>query len=111
MSYLAPTEIQALARIMDELDYYQLMHVKRGANVREVKAAYYSTSRAFHPDANHYLAPELREAVATITKRESGSDPWQWRLAVAVAAVASGRAKRLKDAKVATDDALTGWQP
>jgi DnaJ-class molecular chaperone len=69
VSDLAPTEIQALARIMDELDYYQLMHVKRGANAREVKAAYYSTSRAFHPDANRHLGPELREAVATITKR------------------------------------------
>ena len=69
MSDLAPTEIQALARIMDELDYYQLMHVQRGANLREVKAAYYSTSRLFHPDANRHLGPELRKAVATITKR------------------------------------------
>ena len=69
MSDLAPTEIQALARIMDELDYYQLMHVQRGANLREVKAAYYSTSRVFHPDANRHLGPELRQAVATITKR------------------------------------------
>jgi DnaJ-class molecular chaperone len=69
VSDLAPTEIQALARIMDELDYYQLMHVQRGATVREVKTAYYSTSRVFHPDANRHLAPELRDAVATITKR------------------------------------------
>ena len=69
MSDLAPSEIQALARIMDELDYYQLMHVQRGATVREVKTAYYSTSRVFHPDANRDLAPELRDAVATITKR------------------------------------------
>jgi DnaJ-class molecular chaperone len=69
VSDLAPTEIQALARIMDELDYYQLMHVKRGATVREVKTAYYSTSRAFHPDANRHLDPDLRDAVARITKR------------------------------------------
>ena len=69
MSDLAPTEIQALARIMDELDYYQLMHVQRGASAREVKAAYYSTSRAFHPDANRHLDAELREAVETISKR------------------------------------------
>jgi DnaJ-class molecular chaperone len=66
---LAPSEIQALARIVDELDYYQLMHVRRGASAREVKAAYYSTSRTFHPDANRHLGSELREAVATITKR------------------------------------------
>jgi DnaJ-class molecular chaperone len=69
VSDLAPTEIQALARIMNELDYYQLMHVRRGASARELKVAYYSTSRAFHPDANRHLGPELREAVATITKR------------------------------------------
>ena len=69
MSDLAPTEIQALARIMDELDYYQLMHVQRGATPREVKTAYHSTSRVFHPDANRHLDPELRDAVATITKR------------------------------------------
>ena len=69
MSDLVPTEIQALARIVGELDYYQLMHVRRGASAREVKAAYYSTSRTFHPDANRHLGPELREAVATISKR------------------------------------------
>ena len=69
MSDLAPAEIQALARIMDELDYYQLMHVQRGATVRDVKTAYYSTSRVFHPDVNRHLGPELRDAVATITKR------------------------------------------
>ena len=69
MSDLAPSEIQALARIVDELDYYQLMHVKRGASAREVKAAYYSTSRSFHPDANRHRGAELREAVATISKR------------------------------------------
>jgi len=69
MSDLAPTEIQALARIVNELDYYQLMHVQRGVNAREVKKAYYSTSRVFHPDANRHLGPELRAAVETISKR------------------------------------------
>lgn len=69
MSDLAPSEIQALARIVNELDYYQLMHVERGASAREVKAAYYSTSRTFHPDANRHLGPELREAVEKISKR------------------------------------------
>jgi curved DNA-binding protein CbpA len=66
---MAPTEIQALVRIMDELNYYQLMHVEPGANARTVKQAYYATSRAFHPDANRSLPAELREAVANISKR------------------------------------------
>jgi DnaJ-class molecular chaperone len=54
---------------VDELDYYQLMHVHRGASVREVKQAYYSTSRVFHPDANRHLDPDLQVACAHIAKR------------------------------------------
>ena len=69
MSSLPPTEIFALSRIVDELDYYQLMHVNRGASVREVKQAYYSTSRVFHPDANRHLDAELQNACALISKR------------------------------------------
>lgn len=69
MPDLVPTEIKALSRIMDELDYYQLMHIQRGANGRAVKQAYYATSRAFHPDANRHLEPNLRAAVAKISKR------------------------------------------
>jgi DnaJ-class molecular chaperone len=66
---MAPTEIVALARIMDELDYYQLMHIERGASPREVKQAYYASSRNFHPDANRHLSGDLRAAVAQISKR------------------------------------------
>jgi len=66
---LAPAEIKALARIMDELDYYQLMHMKPGASPRELKESYYSTSRTFHPDANRHLEGELREAISEIAKR------------------------------------------
>ncbi|HJO22305.1 MAG: J domain-containing protein [Myxococcota bacterium] len=69
MPELAPAEIKALARIMDELDYYQIMHVKPGASPREVKQSYYSTSRCFHPDANRHLAGDLREAIVEIAKR------------------------------------------
>ena len=66
---MAPTEIVALSRIMDELDYYQFMHVERGATLREVRSAYYATSRAFHPDANRHLEGTLQEAVMQIAKR------------------------------------------
>jgi curved DNA-binding protein CbpA len=69
VSDLAPTEIKALAKILDELDYYQLIHVAPGAEARQVKQAYYATSRAFHPDANRHLTPDLRVAVAKIAKR------------------------------------------
>jgi DnaJ-class molecular chaperone len=66
---LAPTEIVALARIVDELDYFQLLHLKRGATASEVKEAYYQSSRAFHPDANRHLALKHQVAVAKIAKR------------------------------------------
>jgi DnaJ-class molecular chaperone len=69
VSDLAPTEIKALVRIMDELDYYQLMHVERGASARDVKKAYYAVSRSFHPDANRGLDADLRGAVERISKR------------------------------------------
>lgn len=69
MPALAPTEIIALSRIVDELDYYQLIHVQRGASARSVKQAYYASSRAFHPDANRHLDPDLRDAVGRISKR------------------------------------------
>lgn len=69
MSGFAPSEIQALSRIIDELDYYQLIDVARGASVRDLKKAYYEISRNFHPDANRHLDPSLRSAVEQISKR------------------------------------------
>ena len=69
MADLAPTEIKALAKILDELDYYQLIHVSPGATPTLVKEAYYATSRAFHPDANRHLDRELQSALAKVAKR------------------------------------------
>jgi DnaJ-class molecular chaperone len=43
--------------------------VNRDATGRDLKTAYYATSRAFHPDANRHLPTELRQAVAQISKR------------------------------------------
>jgi len=69
VSALAPAEIEALARIIDDLDYYQLLHLERDASPREIKDAYYASSRTFHPDLHRNLAPKLREAVAVIARR------------------------------------------
>ena len=66
---MAPTEIKALARIVSELDYYQLLHLERGASPREVKLAYHASSRVFHPDANRHLGDDLQAAIAHIAKR------------------------------------------
>jgi curved DNA-binding protein CbpA len=68
---LAPTEIRALARLLGELDYYQLLHLERGAGSEDVRRAYHATTRVFHPDANRSLEPELQDAVRAIAMRVS----------------------------------------
>ena len=68
---LAPTEILALAKILDELDYYQILHVRADAPASEVRKAFHASSRAFHPDANRHLDAEHRTAIANISKRIS----------------------------------------
>ena len=69
MAELAPLEIRALAKIMDELDYYQILHLERDASASSVKQAYYATSRTFHPDANSHLETELLDDCSRISKR------------------------------------------
>src|SRR4030095_4156543 len=66
---MAPNEIVALSRIIEELDYYQLLDLRRNASVGEVKRAYHSSSRNSHPDANRHLDGELRTASHAIAKR------------------------------------------
>lgn len=69
MSELASLEIQALVKIMDELDYYQILHLEREASGAEIKRAYFESSRTFHPDANGQLDEVLRSECARIAKR------------------------------------------
>ena len=66
---LAPTEIKALARILGDLSYYQLLHLEPQASAHDVKKAYYSSSRAFHPDAYRADEVAVRSAVEAIAKR------------------------------------------
>ena len=66
---LAPTEILALSRIVDELDYFQILKVSPGASASEVRKAFHSSSRTFHPDVNRELPQEIRTAVAIIARR------------------------------------------
>jgi DnaJ-class molecular chaperone len=66
---MAPGEIVALARIIEELDYYQLLDLRRDAGAGEVKRAYHTSSRHFHPDVNRHVDWELRAASQVIAKR------------------------------------------
>jgi curved DNA-binding protein CbpA len=66
---LAPAEVKALARLLDELDYYQLLEIEPDAPTSRVKQAYYALSRRFHPDANRGLPADLRVTLEAIAKR------------------------------------------
>jgi DnaJ-class molecular chaperone len=71
MAEFAPTEITALAGILGELDYYQLLHLESDAKPSDIKRAYHTTSRAFHPDSNRLKEPDVRRAIDEIAKRVS----------------------------------------
>jgi len=63
-------EIETLAAVLDQLDYYGVLKLTQGAGAADVKAAYYRESRAYHPD--RYAAvesAEVREIVGRIYRR------------------------------------------
>lgn len=62
-------EIRALAGLLDELDYYQLLEAPREAATSELKLSYYDLSRRFHPDVHREQAAEVRASVERIAKR------------------------------------------
>jgi DnaJ-class molecular chaperone len=64
-------EIKALAGLLDELDYYQLLETKQGCKASELKRAYYGVSRCFHPDANRHRPEDVRLASEKVAKRIS----------------------------------------
>ena len=71
MAALSAAEVRALAKLVDDLDYYQLLELERAAPASAVKHAYYEVSRKFHPDANRHFAGADREALGRISKRIS----------------------------------------
>jgi len=66
----SPAEIRAVARLIDDLDYYQVLRLPRAASSEAIRAAYHRESRVYYPDRYLASADEgLREAVNTIAKR------------------------------------------
>ena len=63
------SEIQALARMLDRVDYYRLLKLERDAKAHEVRAAYQRMRREFHPDRHLSGHQDTREAVDRIAKR------------------------------------------
>jgi len=66
---MTPGDIRALAGRLDELDYFGLLGVQRGAQASEVRAAYHRLRREIHPDAFLGGDPELKACVDRIATR------------------------------------------
>jgi DnaJ-class molecular chaperone len=63
-------EALALAQVLDELDYFQILKIGQTASPAEIKIAYYRESRAYHPDRYFQLeSGELKDAIGRIYKR------------------------------------------
>jgi curved DNA-binding protein CbpA len=63
-------EVETLATVLDQLDYFGVLKVAQTASPPEIKAAYYRESRTFHPDRFAALPdPVLREVIGRIYRR------------------------------------------
>jgi DnaJ-class molecular chaperone len=63
-------EVETLAAVLDQLDYYGVLKIPQTATPAEIKAAYYRESRAYHPDRYAALeSPELKEMIGRIYRR------------------------------------------
>jgi curved DNA-binding protein CbpA len=64
-----PGEIRALAGLLDELDYYQLLELRPDAPMSAIRGAYHRASRRFHPDAHRDAPASVRAEVSRIARR------------------------------------------
>jgi len=63
-------EARALAQVLEELDYFQILKIGQNVSPGELKAAYYRESRAYHPDRFSTLpAGEIKDIIGRIYKR------------------------------------------
>jgi len=62
-------QILTLYKIIDELDYYQILKVDQMAFDEDIKTAYFEESRLYHPDKFYTEPPDIQERVTKIFKR------------------------------------------
>jgi DnaJ-class molecular chaperone len=62
-------ELSALVKVIDEMDYYQILKVDQKAFTEQIKHAYFDQSRKFHPDKYYQEDPEVVEMVSKVFKR------------------------------------------
>jgi len=62
-------QVNSLAKVIDELDYYQILKIDQMAFEEDIKKAYFEESRIYHPD-KYYTEPlEFQEKITKIFKR------------------------------------------
>ena len=66
---MSPSEIRALARMVDRIDYYRLLRLEPGAPFARIREAYREARRRFHPDAYLGGPEDVRSSVDRICKR------------------------------------------
>lgn len=66
-------EAIALAKIIDDMDYYQILKVKQTAFTQEIKNAYFKQSRIYHPDKFYNEESSLQHMITKVFKRISES--------------------------------------
>ena len=71
MAAVKLAELRVLANIVEDLDYYQLLEVAPGATAVDVRTAYHSVARRFHPDRLRQEGPDVIAAAERVAKRVS----------------------------------------
>jgi len=71
MASVKVAELRALANIVEDLDYYQLLEVAPGATGSEVRNAYHSIARRYHPDRLRQEGAPILSAAEHVAKRVS----------------------------------------
>jgi curved DNA-binding protein CbpA len=64
-----PSEIRAMARVIDRLDYYRLLKLDPRADAGQLRLAYHDARKRFHPDCFLSEPEDIREAVDRIARR------------------------------------------
>jgi curved DNA-binding protein CbpA len=67
-------EVEAIASVLDDVDYYQLLKLNGGAPIPDVEKAYASQSKMFHPD-NYFGVRDAKftRAVTAVFKKVNES--------------------------------------
>ena len=62
-------QVLSMAKVVDELDYYQILKLDQMAFDEDIKRAYFEESRLFHPDKYYNEPPQFQTQVTRIFKR------------------------------------------